>query len=138
MSEPEFSDDVLRFDFARITTWLAASYWSPGITQARVEQGARHSTVAAGIFVDGLQVGFGRVVSDTTRFAYVCDVIVDENWRKRGLASALMRYLLQHPRLCQVEHWYLITADAQAVYAPLGFAEYRRSDRTLMSLHRTL
>lgn len=137
MSEPQFIDDLERLDFERITRWLAASYWSPGIERARVEQGARHSSVASGIFLDGQLVGFGRVVSDTTRFAYICDVIVDENWRRRGLASALVRHFLQHPRLKDVENWYLLTADAQAVYSPLGFAEYCRPDRTLMSLHRT-
>ena len=136
MSALYFSDQLSDIDFARISAWLAASYWSPGISRERVEQGAAHSTVCVGAFIEGQQVAFGRVISDTTRFAYVCDVIVDEIWRQQGIATQLMQYLLQHPRLATVENWYLITMDAQGVYAPLGFTRYNPPNRTVMSLHR--
>lgn len=136
MTDIDISDQLEHFDFERITRWLAASYWSPGISQAAVEKGARSSTVVSGAFCNGQQIAFARVVSDTTRFAYVCDVIVDETFRQQGIATRLMDYLLHHPRLTEVEHWYLITRDAQAVYTPLGFQRYNPPDRTVMVLHR--
>lgn len=137
MTGVSLSDRLDAFDLDAVTDWLAASYWSPGISRARVEQGARHSTVCAGAFADGRQIGFARVISDTTRFAYLCDVIVDTAWRGRGIGTRLTEYLLAHERLRTVENWYLITADAQEVYRPHGFAEFCRPDRTVMSLHRS-
>ena len=115
-------EGVAAMDFVRVTAWLAASYWSPGIAGDTVERGARHSAVVIGAFTpDGAQVGYARVVSDCTRFAYLADVIVDEAHRGRGIARAMMRYALDHPELATVRTWTLATNDAHGVYAPLGF-----------------
>ena len=109
-------------DFARVHAWLAATYWTPGIARERVEHAARHSALVLGAFVEGgEQVGFTRVVSDKSRFAYLCDVVVDEAHRRRGIAKALVRYALAHPELATVSSWMLATRDAHTVYAPLGF-----------------
>jgi len=109
-------------DFAQVTALLATSYWSPGIAREVVERGARHSALVIGAFLpDGTQVGFARVVSDCTRHAYLADVIVDEAHRGKGIGRAMVRYALAHPELATVKRWVLATADAQGVYAPLGF-----------------
>lgn len=109
-------------DFARVHAWLAASYWTPGIPRERVERGTRNSALVIGAFAkDGSQVGFARVVSDKSRFAYLCDVVVYAAFRRRGLAQALVRYALEHPEFATVSTWTLATRDAHAVYAPLGF-----------------
>ncbi|HVT80024.1 MAG TPA: GNAT family N-acetyltransferase [Phycisphaerae bacterium] len=118
----EIDDAILRVDFPAVTAWLAASYWSPGILQARVEQGARNSTLVIGTYRDGKQVAFARVVSDTTRFAYLSDVIVDAAQQGKGIARAMVQFALTHPALAGVEKWFLRTEDAHGVYAPLGFA----------------
>lgn len=131
-----FTDELNQIDFEHVTQWLSASYWSPGISQAIVEKGAHHSTVVVGVFIDGKQVAYGRAISDTTRFAYVADVIVDGAFRQQGIATALMNYLIHHPKLDQVEHWYLITKDAMAVYEPLGFNRFNHPERTVMVMHR--
>lgn len=136
MEALSFSDQLDTIDFVRVTQWLSTSYWSPGIQQAKVEKGAKNSTVTAGAFIDGQQVAFARVMSDTTRFAYLADVVVDESFRRRGIATALVEYLLQHPVLKDVEHWYLITQDAMAVYEPLGFHKFNNPNRTIMVMHR--
>ncbi len=121
------SDPILRegfesMDFARVTAWLAATYWSRGIVRERVERAARHSALVVGAFTpDGLQVGYARIVSDKTRFAYVCDVVVDEAHRGRGLGRAMVQFALDHPEMATVTTWTLATRDAHRVYAPLGF-----------------
>jgi ribosomal protein S18 acetylase RimI-like enzyme len=114
-------------DFARVHSWLASSYWSPGITLERVETGARNSALVLGAFAEpsGLQAGFARVVSDKTRFAYICDVWVDDSFRGRGIARALVRYAMEHPEFATIVTWTLGTKDAQGVYEPLGFRDVR-------------
>lgn len=122
LSDYTIGEGYATMDFARVTGWLAGSYWSPGIAREMVERGARHSALVIGAFMtDGTQVGFARVVSDCTRHAYLADVIVDGAHRGKGIGRAMIRYALTHPELATVKRWVLATADAQAVYAPLGF-----------------
>jgi ribosomal protein S18 acetylase RimI-like enzyme len=70
---------------------------------------------------DGRQVGYARLISDQTRFAYLCDVIVDEAHRGQGIGRAMVRFIMEHPDLARVTTWVLATRDAHGVYAPLGF-----------------
>lgn len=121
-----FSDDLTTFDFAVIHAWLTNTYWSPGISREKVERGFRASTVCVGAFLAGAQIGVARCVSDTTRFAYVADVFVAEPHRGQGVARGLVRQLLRHPLLRDVETWYLLTRDAHGVYAGLGFEPHPR------------
>jgi len=109
-------------DFAQVQTLLAATYWAPGISRETVEHAARNSALVIGAFAaDGTQVGYARVVSDKTRFAYLCDVVVAEACRKQGIGRALVQQALEHPDLATVSTWTLATRDAHEVYAPLGF-----------------
>jgi GNAT superfamily N-acetyltransferase len=109
-------------DFARVHAWLAATYWTPGISRERIEHGARNSALVMGAFApDGVQVAFARVVSDKSRFGYLCDVVVDEAHRRRGLASKLVKHALEHPDFATLSTWALWTRDAHPVYAAHGF-----------------
>jgi len=124
-----------RINWPRVHGWLASSYWTPGISRERVEKAARNSSLVLGAFKDHEQVGFLRVVSDKTRFAYICDVWVDAGHRGKGLARALVRYALEHPDFSTV-NWLLATLDAHGVYAALGFQPLDEPERW-MRLKRT-
>jgi GNAT superfamily N-acetyltransferase len=128
-------DEIERFDFERCHGWLGGSYWSPGITRPEVERGFRKSSLVAGAYRDGTQVGCLRLVSDFTRFAYVMDVFVDSAWRGRRLGVALVRFVVEHPELALVFKWTLATADAHGVYRHVGFHELTAPERW-MSLER--
>jgi GNAT superfamily N-acetyltransferase len=122
-------DDLARFDFERCHRWLSGSYWSPGITRREVERGFRKSSLVAGAYRDGAQVGCLRLVSDFTRFAYLMDVFVESESRGRGLAVALVRFVTSHPELSLVYKWTLATADAHGVYRHAGFHELPAPER---------
>jgi GNAT superfamily N-acetyltransferase len=119
----QIDDSRDRVDFPRLTTWLNGTYWAQGRSQEIVERSARYSAVVIGAYVsnDGGQVGFARVVSDCTTFAWIADVYVDEAHRRKGLALALVRFALAHPELQPVNKWFLATRDAQDVYLKAGF-----------------
>jgi GNAT superfamily N-acetyltransferase len=109
-------------DFGKVTEMLSKTYWSPGIKEPEVREGARNSTLEIGAFDhNGDQIGYARVISDKIRFAYILDVIVDENYRKQGIGQSLVRFLLHHPDLEMVYQWMLITKDAHGVYQKEGF-----------------
>ncbi|XZG69009.1 GNAT family N-acetyltransferase [Chitinibacteraceae bacterium HSL-7] len=131
MSEIEFSFDLTTMDWPRVTRWLASSYWSPGISEHFVRQGAAASTVVIGAFVAGQQVAYARAVSDTVRFCYLADVFVDERWRGQGVAKELLDALMAHPKIRHVVSCYLLTATPE-VYHGRGFEAYPTPERFMI------
>lgn len=77
--------------------------------------------LAFGIYQKGQQVGFARVVTDYTRFVWLCDVIIDDSQRGRGLGTWLITCVREHPELANVHRWMLSTDDAQSLYTRLGW-----------------
>jgi len=108
-------------DFEKVTDMLSKAYWSIDIGIEEVIKGARNSTLVAGAFANGIQVGYSRVVSDKIRFAYICDVIVDKNYRKNGVGQRMIQGIQHHEELKDVYRWLLVTEDAQKFYAKSGF-----------------
>ena len=115
------SSDRTLVNWERVHGWLASSYWSPGITLERVKRAAENSALVVGAYKGPEQSGFMRVVSDKTRFAYICDVWVDESHRGQGIARSMVQFALDDPELATCK-WLLATVDAHGVYAKLGFA----------------
>ncbi len=66
-------------------------------------------------------MGYARAISDATRYAYIRDVYVNENFRKQGVGQAMIKFILNHPKLKDVYQWLLITKDAHNVYSTAGF-----------------
>lgn len=118
----EIDDDLRRVDFATVHAWLSSAPWSRGIERWKVEKAALHSEIVVGVYDSDVQIGYGRVVSDTVRFAYVADVFVAEAYRKRGVALSMMRFLQKHPALEDAPHLTLKTLNAHGLYARAGFA----------------
>jgi GNAT superfamily N-acetyltransferase len=123
-------DDIKKMDFVKVTGMLKDTYWSKGIGIDEVKEGAKHSALVAGAFTqEGTQVGYARVISDKSRFAYILDVYVDENYRKRGIGQAMIKYILNHPELKDVYQWLLITKDAHGIYRKFGFKNLESPER---------
>lgn len=115
------STDRERIDIDRVFRFLAEeSYWARDVTKEFVARSVAGS-LALGIYCDGAQVGFARVITDYTRLAYVLDVFIDREHRGRGLGTWLTQVIRTHPDLTTVTRWLLTTVDAHAVYARAGF-----------------
>ncbi|WP_394791396.1 GNAT family N-acetyltransferase [Rhodoferax sp.] len=128
------STDPDRMDMAAVHAYLAQSYWSPGISRERVERAAANSLVF-GMFHAGQQVGFARVVTDKTSFAYLADVYILEAHRGQGLSKWLMQTILGHADLQGLRRFLLATRDAHGLYAQFGFSPLANPDR-LMEMRR--
>ncbi len=113
-----------------IRDMLSKVFWCPGITGAEIEKGITHSALVVGAYLDdGRQVGFLRVISDTVRFAYILDVVVHEEYRRRGIGGGMVKYALAHPGLRDVYQWLLVTMDAHGVYRECGFESLKYPDK---------
>ncbi len=125
----EISTDSTRFDIDFIHRFLSQeSYWATGIPRYLVERAIAHSLCFA-IFKDGAQIGFARVVSDYTTFAYLADVFIVKSERGKGFSKRLMEAVIAHPDLQGLRRWMLATADAQGLYAQFGFTPLANADR---------
>ena len=123
-------DGIKKMDFAKITAMLKDAYWSKGIGIDEVTEVAKHSALVVGAFTqEGAQVGYARVISDKSRFAYILDVYVDENFRRKGVGQAMIQFILNHHKLKDVYQWLLITKDAHDVYSKTGFKPLENLDR---------
>ena len=117
----EIDTDLSRIDFDLIHSWLTTAYWSPGVSRERVEKAARNSSDVIGVYLNGRQVAYCRIVSDKTTFAWLCDVYVDEGFRGQGIAKAMVRFVLDLPYSAELRRWLLATRDAHDIYKECGF-----------------
>lgn len=139
MIEKNFTikDGYANMNFEKVTGMLSGSYWVPGIKIDEVIKSAENSELLVGTFTDdGKQIGYARVISDRTRFAYILDVIVDENYRKMGIGQAMMKYILNHDELKDVYQFLLITKDAHEVYRKVGFEVVKRPNDWMEIRHK--
>jgi GNAT superfamily N-acetyltransferase len=117
----ELDDDRDRVDVDAVHDFLAHhSYWARGRPPEVVERLVREATRVVGLYRGGEQVGFAREVSDGEVFSYLADVYVLAEHRGRGLGVELVREAVDgSPR--RDLRWLLGTADANELYARLGF-----------------
>ncbi|MGE5473917.1 MAG: GNAT family N-acetyltransferase [Ignavibacteriales bacterium] len=116
----EFGFDNMDFD--KVTYLISKSHWSPGISIEDVKHRAKNSAMVVGAFIENVQVGYARVISDKGQFAYILDVMVDESYRKKGIGAKLVNALLSHNEFKDVYQWLIkAEADVQKFYNKLGF-----------------
>ena len=122
MNDIIIKDGIENMDFEKVTKMLSNSFWSPEIKFDEVKKGAINSALVVGAFSkDEGQIGYARVISDKTRFAYITDVYIEENFRKKGIGQKIINSILAHEELIDVYQWLLITRDAHGVYNKVGF-----------------
>lgn len=116
----ELSDDKSKLDHDFIHYELSRSYWSEEIPRSLTEKAAAHS-LCIGVYKDGVQVAYARVVSDFATFGYLCDVLVAESHRGAGLGKWMMECIMAHPELQGLRRFMLATRDAHSLYERFGF-----------------
>ena len=114
------STDPGLLDRPLILAFLSRSYWAGGIPRETVDRSIENA-LCFGVYEEGSQVGFARVVTDRATFAYLADVFVLESHRGRGLAVWLMEAIRSHPDLQGLRRWILMTRDAHGLYEKSGF-----------------
>jgi N-acetylglutamate synthase-like GNAT family acetyltransferase len=125
------STDPSRLDVDAIADLLSRSYWANTRTREQLERALSHSLVF-GLYDGSRQIGLARVISDYSIFAYLCDVIVHENYRGHGLGKWLMDVVHNHPDLVKVRRWMLVTNDAHGLYSRYGYILLEQPERWMM------
>jgi GNAT superfamily N-acetyltransferase len=119
----EISTDPGRLDAAQIHRWLSEdAYWALGRPREK-QDAAIAGSLNFGVYdtASGAQLGYARVVTDHTTFAWLCDVYIAPAARGKGLGTALAATVRDHLAPYGIRRVLLATADAHGVYAKAGF-----------------
>ncbi|MFN3491010.1 MAG: GNAT family N-acetyltransferase [Anaerolineales bacterium] len=122
------SDDDAILNIDAICDFLSQAYWAKKRPRDLIERSLQHS-LNFGVYDRKQQIGFARVVTDYSTFAYLCDVFIHEDYRGRALGKWLMECILSHPELQGLKRWCLLTKDAHGLYKQFGFRELGDSSR---------
>jgi len=114
------STDRRRIDQDAALALLRTTFWAAGMEPAALARAIANS-VCFGVYDGEVLVGFGRAVTDLSTYAYWTDVVLADHYRGQGLGRWLSECMLAHPDLQRLRRVALLTRDAEALYAGVGF-----------------
>jgi len=127
----EISSDKTRLDIDFIHAFLTKAYWAKGRAKEEIKLTIEHS-LCYGIYLDGQQIGFTRVLTDYAVFAYLMDVFIDENHRGKAYSKQLLNTIFDDPTLANIQQWALKTGDAHGLYEQFGFKLIKDPERWMV------
>ena len=102
---------------------IAQTYWAKDRTIDVIRKSMENS-ICFGVFLDNdvKQVGFARVITDYATTYYICDVIIDSQYRGYGFGKKLLESIVSDQDFCDLKG-ILVTKDAHGLYEKFGFAK---------------
>lgn len=121
-SSIEITNDKSLVNVEYVHQYLSkTSYWAKGRSKEDVIQSIENSICFSVLDSNKNQIGFARVVTDTVVFAWIMDVFVDKRYQGLGIGKLLIKNMLSHPSLAEVNGIGLKTFDAHGLYKKYGF-----------------
>lgn len=121
ISDP--TDEQLR---AIVGLYRQAGWWPDQEAEdyARLERLVRQSHCFAVAMAGERMIGMGRAIGDRVSDAYIQDVTVDASWRRSGVATIIVRRILERLQADGIGWVALIAEQGSApFYERFGFAE---------------
>jgi len=120
VSKYRITTEIEQMDFDVIHEFLSNSYWAQGIPKETLMNAMNNSLCFAVLFENNL-VGFARMITDKSTYAYLADVFILDPHRGKGLSKTLMDKIIDHPELQGLRRMVLATRDAHGLYKKYGF-----------------
>src|SRR5882757_9870958 len=98
------------------------SYWAKGISFEFVDKSLGNS-FCVGAFIDGAQIGFGRVITDYYTFGWLADFYVLPEHRGKGVSKKMLSFIIDQPWSKRLRRKMLNTSDGHGLYRQFGFKE---------------
>lgn len=98
------------------------SYWAKNRSIDTVRNSIKNS-LCFGVYKHNAQIGFARVITDYSVFAFILDVFILEHHQGQGIGKLLIQAIMAHPDLQGKLLWSLATKDAHDLYRKYGFNE---------------
>ncbi len=116
-----FSDNKQLLQIDRVMSLLSGTYWGKDRTRETVTCAIEHS-LCFGAYYKTMQIGFARVVTDYATMYYLCDVVIDEEFRGLGIGRTLMGTINENEQLRPLLS-FLITRDAHEFYRSFSYVD---------------
>lgn len=129
----EISTDKSKLQLGVIHQFLTNSYWAKGRTIEEVKKTIEHC-LCFGVYLEDRQIGFARIATDYTVFAYLMDVFILPEYRGQGYSKKLVQAILENPELQSCTVWMLKTADAHGLYKQFGYTELKHPEKLMERL----
>lgn len=120
--------DLLDIKF--INDFISTTHWAKG-RSLKTMLTCIDNSLNFGIYLDGKQIGYARLVTDYCIFAYLMDVFIDEKHRGKGYSKQLMQYMMEHESVRDVKVWRLATTDAHGLYKQFGFTPLSHPEKIM-------
>lgn len=117
----EITTDKSRLDRDSILKMLGATYWARDVSPETLWKSIENSRSYGLYSPDGEQAGFGRMVTDFARFAWMSDVYILPVHRGNALGKWIVETMVNDPALSEVSRILLSTNDAHSLYERFGF-----------------
>ena len=108
------------------------SSWASNRSQKDIKSMLEKSTVVVSAWNYNQMIGFGRATTDGIYRAVLWDVVVDKQYRNKGIGKSIVQKILDNPKVSKVEKVYIMTTNCKTFYSNLGFKLVK--DQTLMTL----
>lgn len=82
--------------------------WAKGRDVLEIQQMLDNTQLTLGVWDNEYLIGFGRVMTDDVYRAWIEDIVVDEKYRKQGVATHMVEKMLK-----RLEHVELIILDCE-------------------------
>ncbi len=138
MDHIKVSSEKNKLNVKLIHDFISNSYWGK---ERNLEQTKKciQNSLNFGIYINGVQIGYARVVTDYTLFAYLMDLFIIESERGKKYSIRLMNEIINHPELKNVNSWKLKSIGAQDLYRKYGFLTLEEPERMMeMNKRNTL
>ncbi len=113
------SNEKSKLRLEAVKALLQQAYWAKTRSEETIIKSIENS-ICYGVFYNDIQVGFGRVVTDYSTVYWICDIIIDVNYRGLGLGKLLMENIMADKGL-EGLLGILATKDAHGLYEKSGF-----------------
>lgn len=120
--------DQTHFNAAQLLPLYAQTYWANQRPLETIEKSLKHSLVYVA-FYENQPVAMLRMITDYTTFAYLCDVVVDESHRGKGLGKMILNEAFNRDDVKSLRRISLLTQDAQGLYQQYGFENIEHPER---------
>jgi len=124
-SEFFISTDKKQLQLSRIHRFLSQeAYWCLGIPSSVVARSIENS-ICFGLYHQDEntihQIGYARLVTDHSTFAWLCDVYIERAYRQQGLSKWLIECIMSSRYVQGLRRICLATKDAHGLYQNYGF-----------------
>lgn len=114
------SKDKTKLQIENVKELMKQTYWAAERKEETIVKAIENSVCYGVVDNCNNQIGFARVITDYATAYYLCDVIISEKYRSKGLGKSIIEFITNDRELKNLRGL-LLTKDAHGLYEQYGF-----------------